>query len=80
LPFSSLSSDGYFTLSWSYPEAASNLIFTVEVSEDFKTWVSGKTALVNSITENGITTTTIRDTQPHSESFLRLMRLVISTP
>ncbi|MDE0820174.1 MAG: lamin tail domain-containing protein, partial [Opitutales bacterium] len=80
LPFSGLSADGYFTLSWSRPEAAANLIFTVEVSEDLKTWASGKTALVNSTTENGITTTTIRDTQPHATSSLRLLRLVISTP
>jgi hypothetical protein len=79
LPFSGLSADGYFTLSWSRPEAAANLIFTVEVSEDLKTWASGKTTLVNSTTENGITTTTIRDTQSHATSSLRLLRLVIST-
>ncbi len=82
LPQAGLSTDGFFTLTWSQPEAASHLLYTVEVSDDLKTWSSGagKTALVSSVSDNGVNTTIIRDIQPYATSTVRLLRLVVSTP
>ena len=68
LPEVGLSGDGYVTLTWSSPESAGNLIFSVETSVDLKTWISGQTTLVDSNTANGITKTTVRDNQSNTNT------------
>ena len=79
LPQVSLSADGYVTLTWIRPEAAGNLLFSVETSPDLKSWTSGQTTLVSSTTTDGLTTTTVRDNQSYADSSLRFLRLVVTT-
>ena len=79
LPEVRLSGDGHVTLTWSSPEAASDLLFGVETSADLMSWTSGQTTLVESSTTNGITTTTVRDKQSEASTGPRFLRLVITS-
>jgi endonuclease/exonuclease/phosphatase family metal-dependent hydrolase len=75
-------SSKYMTLTYTKPKISSDLIYTVEVSNNLSTWFSGSnyTAIV-SITDNpdGITqTVVVRDRTPMANQTVREMRLGVT--
>lgn len=84
---------GFLALTFTRPSAASDLIYTVQVSNDLVQWSDGSryspsgdtpvsplTTEIDRATAGGITTITVRDNTPIGSSVRQFLRLKVATP